>query len=291
MSEEFRPVHVEVQIPAAASSVFAALTDSRALEAWFAEKADVSLEEKRYDFWGRFTPENPDREAGRHKLVQVERDRRLVFEWRLRDHGSTVEMELSQSGSDTLAVVRQSVLAWRQSQASIANFWAFSLENLRSWIMRKRIGLRCDFSTGSPDPVKMSIDVDAPPEGVFEALIKPEQLDRYIATKAVVEPRVGGRYDFGWGSCPVKILELEPNRKLAYSWEYKDQPPTVVTWTLNGSGGRTRITLVHSGFGPKRDNQDYRAGWIEFLNALKFMCEVGPSWKKVRTVKEDYVMA
>jgi uncharacterized protein YndB with AHSA1/START domain len=40
-----------------------------------------------------------------------------------------------------------------------------------------------------------------------------------------------GAFDFGWGGGgPVKILDLDPDRELAYSWHYPpDEPETVVS--------------------------------------------------------------
>ena len=46
-------MHMQVTIAAPPTVVFKTLTNSTALTAWFAEYAEVSLAEKRYDFWGR----------------------------------------------------------------------------------------------------------------------------------------------------------------------------------------------------------------------------------------------
>ncbi|MEM7035262.1 MAG: SRPBCC domain-containing protein, partial [Chloroflexota bacterium] len=116
----------------------------------------------------------------------------------------------------------------------------------------------------------------------------PSQLNRYIAYQASVEPEVNGAYDFGWDEGPVKILDLVPNEKLAYSWMWEEEPQTVATWTLKGSGGKTHLTLVHSGFGPDRSGEDYTVGWLHFLNRLKFMVEGGTSWQKPDFVESDY---
>lgn len=83
-------------------------------------------------------------------------------------------------------------------------------------------------------------------------------------------------------------MEIEPNRKLSYSWHYGDDPETVVTWTLEGSEGGTRLTLVHSGFAPDRSADDYTTGWFKFVNDLKSMIEIGLSWKKAIADDADY---
>ena len=130
--------------------------------------------------------------------------------------------------------------------------------------------------------------IDAPPEAVFQALIEPAQLDRYIADQATVEPHIDGRYDFGWGDGPQKILELVPNQTLAYSWSFPGEPATIVSWELEGSGGRTRLTLVQSGFGPDRTNDDYQSGWLSFLVRIKQLVETGAAWQKPVLTATEY---
>ena len=137
--------------------------------------------------------------------------------------------------------------------------------------------------------MRLDIDIDAAPEAVFETLIDPEKLKRYISGEPTVEPEVGGKYDFGWDDGgPVKVLELVANEKLSYQWEYEHEPETVVTWTLEGSGGKTRLTLVHSGFAAKRDMGDYHIGWMHFLNRIKFLTELGDAWQKVEVSSPEY---
>ena len=112
-------------------------------------------------------------------------------------------------------------------------------------------------------------------------------VNRYIATDATVEPHPGGVYNYGWqGGGPLKILDIEENRKLQFTWRYDENntpsPETVVTWTLEGSGGRTRITLVHHGFASGRPADDYRTGWMKYMNEIKSMLELGDAWSPVK---------
>src|SRR5690606_33413254 len=132
------------------------------------------------------------------------------------------------------------------------------------------------------EEVRLSIDIDAAPAEVFRALVEPEQLNRYMASDASIEPHVGGILDFGWGQhLPMRILDFEPNERLAYTWNYEGDDhalDTLVSWNLEGSAGRTRVTLVHSGYADKRGVEDYEIGWMVFLNRIKLMVEVGPTW-------------
>lgn len=282
-----REIHAEILIQSSTERVFCAWTDSNELSRWFSEHADVSLDEQRYQFWGRYQPDAPSRDSLQQELLAAEPDTHLRFAWSVYDAGSTVDVTLESRGTLTFVSV---VHEWQPEsnatmQAGILEaFWSLSLENLRAWIERGVAGARNDFTTTAREQVQLEVDINAGPEAVFQALIDPDQLDRYMASSATVQPEVGGIYDFGWGEhAPMRILELEPNRRLSHTWSYEGDDharDTIVTWTLDGGGGKTHLTLVHSGFAPDRGSGDYQIGWLDFLNRIKFMVEVGPEWVK-----------
>jgi len=131
--------------------------------------------------------------------------------------------------------------------------------------------------------VRLDITAAVSPEVVYRALTEPDQLSRWMmADNATVEPAVGGRYDLGWPEGwgrPLAIVDLEPDKRLTYSWADPAIEGTVVTWELEGSHGATRITLVHSGFGAEAASQGgYYGGWADFLVRLKWMVEKGAAW-------------
>jgi uncharacterized protein YndB with AHSA1/START domain len=262
--------------------LFRALTTAQELTQWFCEYAEVSLAERRYDFWGRLTPDAPDQDCGRHPLLILEPNRRFGFAWQLSEAETIVEVYLQAQNESTLVtLIHEGASAHEPGEANLADFWALSLENLRAWVERGVTGPRCDFSEKPSGDVYLNIDITAPQAAVYAALIRPHELERYIATRATVDPRTGGRYDFGWeNGGPVKILDLVPEERLSYSWTYGDQPETVVTWTLAGSGGSTRLTLVHSGFTQDRKSRDYKTGWLKYLNRIKNLVEVGSRWQQ-----------
>ena len=126
------------------------------------------------------------------------------------------------------------------------------------------------------------MEIDVPRSMVFNALTDATQMERWIGSKGSIDPKPGGKIDFGWGMGPVKILELIPDEKLSYTWEWEGEPETVATWTLSGSGGKTRVSIVQSGFAPDRNSEDYYIGWSKFAARLKTMLEEGPGWNRVK---------
>jgi uncharacterized protein YndB with AHSA1/START domain len=282
-------IQVELSIAATPQQVFQALTRADELQHWFAEHADVSQAENRYDFWGHLTPDAATPEAGHHRLISWEADCSLAFAWPLRGVDTAVTITLKPQGQATwLRLVHEDVPTRLRGQASIPDFWELSLENLRGWVERRILGARCDFSGKMYGDVQVDVEISAPRAAVFHALMTPEELDRFFATKAVIEPHVGGRYDYGWGEGgPVTILELDQDAKLAHTWHFENEPPTVVTWTLENSGGGTKLTLVHSGFGAETWTEEYTCGWLKCLNQLKFLVEVGPTWQPPKLTMRD----
>lgn len=275
-------LHIQLEIAATKRDIFRALTDANQLTSWFAEHADVSIPDKRYDFWGRFTPETPGREQGKHSLLDVEPDSRLRYGWQVRGVDTVVEFSLEDRAGGTLVIMRQENVRTVEGvgEVTLEDFWFLSLENLRRHVDGNREKVRCDFSTlPQTGDIRHQVLIDGPPDEVFDALIRPEQLERWIASKATVEPHAGGRYEFGWGDGigAAKILEIAPNAKLAYSWS--EQTEMIVTWTLEGSGGKTRLTLVHSGFAPDKETGGIQEGWLNFISWVKSVVEYGPGWQ------------
>jgi uncharacterized protein YndB with AHSA1/START domain len=153
---------------------------------------------------------------------------------------------------------------------------------LRHWLEKGRAYRLLDYSAEQRGDVRVSIDIDVPPAAVFYALTDSTQMNRWIGSEGSVDPRPGGEIDFGWGMGPVKILDIIDNEKLSYLWQWEGEPESITTWTLEGSGGKTHVTIVQSGFAPDRDSEDYYIGWCKFIARLKTMLEEGPKWHRAR---------
>jgi uncharacterized protein YndB with AHSA1/START domain len=280
---------LRVPIGAPPEAVYAALTDAAALRAWLAEDAEVSLDHGVFEFWGRFTPEG---KRGRQRLLGAEPGQRLRFSWTLDGAETEVDITIERQDGGTRLTLTHANVAPRASGDCywVCDLLMLSLANLASYCEGRGIGPRCDFTAFRDTEARASVEIAASPSQVFASLIEPAQLNRWIAERAEVDPEVGGRYDFGWDHGPVKILELEPDKVLAYSWRHSFQDAagpdaTVVRWELAGSQGHTHLTIVHSGFGgTERRTEGYQLGWMEFLASLKRMHEVGAGWRPVEQV-------
>jgi uncharacterized protein YndB with AHSA1/START domain len=103
------------------------------------------------------------------------------------------------------------------------------------------------------------------PSKVWRALTEPELLAGWLMPNDIA-PVVGHRFSFrtqpmgDWnGIVDCEVLEVEPERKLVYTWNggsaknesYGHKLETTVTWKLEESAsGGTVMKLVHHGFQP-----------------------------------------
>jgi uncharacterized protein YndB with AHSA1/START domain len=114
-------------------------------------------------------------------------------------------------------------------------------------------------------------DFPHPPDRVWRALTQPQLIAEWLM-KNDFRPAVGHRFHLlgDWGTVACRVLEVEANRTLAYSWDANGLE-SVVTWTLAPSAAGTRLRMEQSGF---RSDQEpfYRgaaAGWPRFLASLE----------------------
>jgi uncharacterized protein YndB with AHSA1/START domain len=140
---------------------------------------------------------------------------------------------------------------------------------------------------------EMSIDIDAPADGVWNALTQADELTRWFPLDATVTPGEGGSIHWGWRdawSWGSTIRAWEPNRRIRLvetrqgfdaNGKVLDTPGAnrdlVMDITLESRSGRTRVTLVHSGFGHGADWDDefdgISSGWQYELRSLKHYVE------------------
>jgi len=154
--------------------------------------------------------------------------------------------------------------------------------------------MRAVQSTGSrPAPeFRVSGRISKPVHEVFEAVVDPQQLSGYFTTGGAV-----GRLETGatvtWdfhdfpGAFPVRVVEVEQDRKIVLHWGAADGTPeqggsydTTVTMTFDGlEDGRTLVTIHEAGWRDTAAGQKASygncEGWTGMLCALKVYLEHG----------------
>ncbi len=119
--------------------------------------------------------------------------------------------------------------------------------------------------------IRLEAFYDVPITEVWAALTDREALAGWLMDNDF-EPRIGHRFQFrtkpmpGWdGTIDCEVRELEPPRRLVYTWgNARTKLDTVVTWTLTERGTGTDLVLEHTGFVGLRGvllSEMMRRGW------------------------------
>ena len=120
-----------------------------------------------------------------------------------------------------------------------------------------------------------------PPEKVWRALTDSALISQWLLQNDF-QPLVGHPFKFRappmpqWnGIVDCEVLELEPHRSLAYSWNVGPDTAqglrTVVTWTLTPTPGGVLLRIEQSGFRADQD-ANYKGasyGWQRFMAGLE----------------------
>jgi uncharacterized protein YndB with AHSA1/START domain len=125
------------------------------------------------------------------------------------------------------------------------------------------------------------------PETIWATLVRPDLMARWLRMTPVgFEPVVGNRFTYQtsaageWdGTIQCEVVEVVPNRRLAYSWKgghganegYGSLLDTVVTLSLEPGEDGTRLRVVHAGFILPRNETAYRnmsGGWTGVVERI-----------------------
>ena len=122
------------------------------------------------------------------------------------------------------------------------------------------------------------IEKDLPhrPEKVWRALTQGPLIKEWLMDNDF-QPVVGHTFKFrstpvpNWdGIIDSKVLVVEPNKKLSYSWGTLGVE-SVVVWTLAATSGGTLVRMEHTGFRPDQQAsyQGANYGWQKFIGGLE----------------------
>jgi uncharacterized protein YndB with AHSA1/START domain len=124
------------------------------------------------------------------------------------------------------------------------------------------------------------IEIDAPPADVWRALSDGEELARWFAVAAEVEPGEGGCWKVSWDESPVaqmgRITVWQPGRHLQMVQEGRARVEDFELVAVDG-GARTLLRVVSSGFGSEASWDDEfegtKNGWAVFIRNLRHYLE------------------
>ncbi len=121
-------------------------------------------------------------------------------------------------------------------------------------------------------------DIPHPHEKLWRALTQPHLIAEWLMTNDF-QPLVGHGFTLRgeWGGVlDCRVLAVEPNRTLSYSWDFDNDDPafalkSVVTFTLTPTATGTHLRMEQAGFRPTQKQALGGAlhGWTGFLGKLE----------------------
>ena len=128
--------------------------------------------------------------------------------------------------------------------------------------------------------------MDASPERVFRALVEPDQLARwwgpagFSSPSVDFDPRVGASYRIKMQPPEGEAFhlrgefrEVERPRRLAFTFIWEEPDPddqeTLVTLTLEGLDGPTKLIVDQGSFATESRLELHRNGWSESFERLR----------------------
>jgi uncharacterized protein YndB with AHSA1/START domain len=137
-------------------------------------------------------------------------------------------------------------------------------------------------------------DFNASAERMYRAWTEPGELMKWFGPSkgalagAEIALHVGGRVCFEFVASENKrsaiegtYLEIEPNRKIVFTWshivirpdgEEKTTPRSKVTVTFTAIGDRTRVRLCHEGIATQDGRDGVSHGWNGSMSQLQAYC-------------------
>lgn len=119
-------------------------------------------------------------------------------------------------------------------------------------------------------------EISHPPEKIWRALTEGSLIKQWLMENDF-EPVVGHGFTFrstpvpNWnGIIDCEVREVDPGKKLAYSWGSMGME-SLVTWTLTPTAAGTHVRMEQSGFGQDQDAAYKGAsyGWQRFIGGLE----------------------
>jgi uncharacterized protein YndB with AHSA1/START domain len=114
-------------------------------------------------------------------------------------------------------------------------------------------------------------EIPHPPEKIWRALTQPHLIAEWLMKNDFAAVKGHGFTLSGdWGSVHCRVLSVEPNKTLSYTWDAMGLE-SVVTWTLTPKGTGTHLRMEQSGFKPDQQQafQGAQYGWQKFFGSLE----------------------
>jgi uncharacterized protein YndB with AHSA1/START domain len=130
---------------------------------------------------------------------------------------------------------------------------------------------------------KMEIEIEAPANVVWDALISREALRDWFNATTEIEPRVGGdiRFEGSSGDHPYRfngsVDSLTPAERIAFDLHSDDGGTALLSFSLRPADDHTTVVLQHDGFDEAVGNGASFWGGDELIALRDYVTGIGPT--------------
>lgn len=137
-------------------------------------------------------------------------------------------------------------------------------------------------------PIVMRRVMKAPPEKVFDALVNPDLIRRWMCPETLTvasienDPVVGGSFRLVMAHADGRThpargtyREIDSPRRLAFSWTWETEAmagiETEISIELAPQGDHTLFVMTHAGLPSEEERRSHEGGWTSAINQLERM--------------------
>ncbi len=132
-----------------------------------------------------------------------------------------------------------------------------------------------DQQTDAAEALHLTERIAAPRETVFDFLVEPEMMLRWMGTEVDLEPEPGGKFWLnatGTDIASGTYVKVDRPNCVVFTWGWEgssEVPPgsSTVSIMLTTDGDDTIVDLFHAGL-PGGSNDEHSKGWTYFLGRL-----------------------
>jgi uncharacterized protein YndB with AHSA1/START domain len=261
--------------------VFDALLDVETSKRWLAEHVHIEPNKGGvFRFWGRDVIWCAREDETEGEILELDRPHLLVASWRWQGHATRISFRLEGDDTKSRLTIEHHFESFAPSSDGpgpdmASCHWRIAIANLASLLTTGQASLRPDYTLPAKEGrqrVELEIEITAPPERVFRALLDPAQVRVWMQAETPEIDEAAKRYSYGWQRGeparevgPLRILELVPNRRLVHDWCWVGEPDGQVRWELSPTESGTLLQLIHT------ESSDYThtLGWSDALVRIR----------------------
>lgn len=136
-------------------------------------------------------------------------------------------------------------------------------------------------ATTEATSLERTITIAAAPETVWEFLVDPDKMTRWMGMSAALDARPGGAYRCGvipGHTAAGEVVEVDPPHRLVFTWGWEpsggDENPvpqgsSTIEIELTPEGEGTSLRFVHRDLPSAESTASHAHGWDHYLERLE----------------------